>query len=69
MTFRHVLTGERWDSPQVSRSTLRFLGARELASFLYESGLTVVEQYGDWNGAPVTEDSPELIYVAVRSRS
>ncbi|WP_314177896.1 class I SAM-dependent methyltransferase [Streptomyces winkii] len=67
VTFTQTLTGPRWDRPRTSRSTLRFLGAGELASFLYEAGLTVAEQYGDWERGPLTDDSAEIVTVAVRS--
>jgi hypothetical protein len=32
--------------------------------FLTEAGLTVVEQYGDWDRRPLSESSPEIITVA-----
>lgn len=67
VTFTHTLTGPRWEVPQTSRSTLRFLGAEALSSFLTEAGLTVAEQYGDWDAGPLTDGSPEIITVAVRS--
>ncbi|OEU90412.1 methyltransferase [Streptomyces abyssalis] len=67
VTFRQTLTGPRWDVPQSSVSTLRFLGEGELSSFLSEAGLTAAEQFGDWDGRPLTDDSPEIITIAVRS--
>jgi SAM-dependent methyltransferase len=67
VTFTHTLTGPRWEQPQTSRSTLRFLGAKALSAFLAEAGMAVVEQYGDWDGTPLTGGSPEIITVAVRS--
>lgn len=67
LTFTQTLTGPSWDRPQTSRSTLRFLGAEELSSFLSEAGLTVAAQYGDWDRRRLTDDSPEIITVAVRS--
>ncbi|QPP07453.1 class I SAM-dependent methyltransferase [Streptomyces bathyalis] len=67
VTFTHTLAGPRWDVPQTSRSTLRFLGTEALSSFLAEAGLRVAEQYGNWDAGPLTDSSPEIITVAVRS--
>ncbi|OEV10360.1 class I SAM-dependent methyltransferase [Streptomyces nanshensis] len=67
VTFTHTVTGPGGERPRTSRSTLRFLGAQELSSFLAEAGLTVAEQYGDWDGSPLTGDGPEIVTVAVRS--
>ncbi|GHE04481.1 class I SAM-dependent methyltransferase [Streptomyces alanosinicus] len=65
--FTETYAGEPWPSPKVCRSTLRFLGRESLEGFLAEAGLTVVEQYGDWDRTPLTPDSPEIITVARRA--
>jgi len=64
--FSTTFTSPRWDRPRVSRSTLRFLDPDSLSSFLSAAGLAIVEQFGDWNGDPLTDASPEIITVARR---
>ncbi|WP_093469349.1 class I SAM-dependent methyltransferase [Streptomyces melanosporofaciens] len=64
----HTYTGTGWERPLLSRSTLRFLGPDALAGFLGEAGLVVAEQFGDWDGGPLTGTSPEIITVARRPR-
>jgi SAM-dependent methyltransferase len=64
--FTSTFTGPGWDRPQVSRSTLRFLDADTLALFLDGAGLTIEEQFGDWDRSPPTATSPEIITVARR---
>jgi hypothetical protein len=66
VTFSHTITGPHLDGPQVSRSTLRFLDPSAIAGFLDEAGLSVEEQFGDWDRGPLTEASPEIITVAVK---
>jgi SAM-dependent methyltransferase len=63
VTFTSAYTSDHWPEAKVSKSTLRFLGADALASFLDEAGLTVVEQYGDWDRQPLSAESPEIIGV------
>ncbi len=64
--FTHTFTSPRWDRPQVSRSTLRFLGADSLSSFLSGAGMAIEQQFGDWNSEPRTDLSPEIITIARR---
>jgi SAM-dependent methyltransferase len=64
VSFTVTYTSPRWDRPQVSRSTLRFLDKDSLSSFLSDAGLAVEEQLGDWDGQPLTKTSPEIITVA-----
>ncbi|KAA8885989.1 class I SAM-dependent methyltransferase [Nocardia colli] len=66
VSFTHTFTCDRWDRPEVSHSTLRFLDRDGLAAFLSEAGLVVAEQFGDWDRSPVTAASPEIITVARR---
>ena len=68
VSFTGTYTSPGWDGPVRSRSTLRFLGAEALAAFLSEAGLVVAEQFGDWDRAPLTDTSPEIITVARRRR-
>ncbi|MEU6378202.1 class I SAM-dependent methyltransferase [Streptomyces sp. NPDC046909] len=64
VTFTETYEGVRWDHPQTSTTTLRFLDSYGIEKFLSEAGLTVVNQYGDWGRGPVTAESPEIITVA-----
>ncbi len=65
--FSQTYAGPRWERPQVSWSTLRFLDPAALASSLTSVGLAVVEQFGDWDGQPLTDASPEIITIATRA--
>ena len=66
VSFTTTFTSPGWDRPQVSRSTLRFLDADSLASFLSGAGLAIEEQFGDWDRQPLTDTSPEIITIARR---
>jgi SAM-dependent methyltransferase len=66
MSFTLTFTGPGWAQPEVSRSMLRFLGAKDLSSFLAEAGLAIEAQFGDWDRRPLTDDSPEIITMARR---
>lgn len=67
VSFSTTFSSPGWDRPEVSHSTLRFLDARSLSSFLSAAGLAVEEQFGDWGRRPLTDASPEIITVARRS--
>jgi ubiquinone/menaquinone biosynthesis C-methylase UbiE len=67
VSFTHTFTSPSWNRSQISRSTLRFLDAETLRSFLSDAGLTIEEQYGDWNRQPLTAASPEIITFARRA--
>ncbi|MEU3031147.1 hypothetical protein ACPCBC_06670 [Streptomyces incarnatus] len=64
MRFTETYDSDRWPAPLVSHSVLRFLDPGLLAGFLSAAGLTVVEQYGDWDGRPPAPGAPEIITVA-----
>jgi SAM-dependent methyltransferase len=66
VTFSTTFTSPTWGRPRVSRSTLRFIDADSLASFLSEARFATEEQFGDWDGQPLTETSPEIITIARR---
>jgi len=66
VSFTCTFTSPAWDQPRVSHSTLRFPGAQALAGLLSAAGLTVAEQYGDWDRQPLTGTSPEIITIACR---
>lgn len=69
VSFSHTFTGPMWDGPQVSRSTLRFLGPDALSLFLSDAGLEIERQFGDWDGQWLTDTSPEIITIARRSQA
>ncbi|HTD49355.1 MAG TPA: class I SAM-dependent methyltransferase, partial [Acidimicrobiia bacterium] len=66
VSFTVTYTSADWDRARISRSTLRFLHAGALAGFLTDAGLTIVEQFGDWDARPRTDTDPEIITVAHR---
>jgi ubiquinone/menaquinone biosynthesis C-methylase UbiE len=62
--FTTTFTSPSWARPQVSQSSLRFLDADSLASFLSDAGLAIDQQFGDWARHPLTDTSPEIITIA-----
>ncbi len=64
--FTTTYTSPSWAAPERSHSTLRFVDATTLASFLSAADLTIEEQYGDWDRQPLTDTSPEMITIARR---
>ena len=64
VSFTTTYSSPAWARPERSRSTLRFLEAASLAAFLQEAGLTIAEQYGDWDSSPLSAASPEIITIA-----
>jgi SAM-dependent methyltransferase len=67
VSFATTYTSPAWDRPQVSHSTLRFLGPGALAGFLSAAGLAVEQQFGDWDRQPLSAASPEIITVTRRA--
>ena len=67
VSFTGTYTCPTWARSLVTRSTLRFLDVESLASFLSGAGLSIVEQFGDWERRPLSEASPEIITVARRA--
>src|SRR5258708_36601912 len=49
VSFTHTFTRPSWDRPHTSRSTLRFLDAAALYSFLSQAALTVAGPFHDWD--------------------
>ena len=66
VSFTATYSSPSWDSPIVSKSTLRFLDNESLSKFLSGAGLATIEQYGDWDCRPYTDSSPEIITIARR---
>ena len=69
--LRHVsyrtYTSSDWCRPRVSHSTLRFLDADSLFSFITEAGLRIEQQFGEWDHGPLTDASPEIISITRRA--
>jgi SAM-dependent methyltransferase len=68
VTFTTTYSSPGWEEPRVSRSTLRFVEADALAALLIDAGLVIDQQFGDWDGRPLTDTSPEIITVARRDQ-
>ena len=51
---------------RVDRTSLRFPGIQTLSTFLADAGFEIEAQYGDWDRAPITTDSREIITIARR---
>jgi SAM-dependent methyltransferase len=64
VSFNTTFTSSAWTRPEVSHSRLRFLNAVSLLSFLHNARLEVEEQFGDWDGEPLADTSPEIITIA-----
>jgi SAM-dependent methyltransferase len=64
--FTTIITSPTWDQPRTSRSTLRFLAADQLDSFLSDAGLAIEDRFGDWARLPLTDTSPEIITITRR---
>jgi SAM-dependent methyltransferase len=67
VSFTTTVTSAGWGRPRSSRSTLRFLDADSVSSYLSDAGLAIEEQFGDWDRQPLTETSPEIITMARRA--
>jgi hypothetical protein len=63
VSFTTTYSSPDWERSQRSRSTLRFLDAEALSSFLAGAGLEIEEQYGDWDRSPLCPASPEIITI------
>jgi hypothetical protein len=67
VTYTTTFTSSNWDRPHVlGGGRQRFLDADSLSSFLSGAGLSIEEQFGDWDRQPLTDTSPEIITIARR---
>ena len=64
VSFKITFSSPSWIQPEISSSTLRFLGAESLSSFLSNADLVIEEQFGDWDRQPLTDTSLEIITIA-----
>lgn len=69
VTFTTTYTAPTLPSPQQSQSTLRFLNPATLTRFLTAAGLTIHDQFGDWDRTPLTETSPEIITITTADQA
>ncbi|MBV9281391.1 MAG: SAM-dependent methyltransferase, partial [Chloroflexi bacterium] len=51
---------------RITQGALRFLRKETLETFLSDAGLTIEEQFGDWDRSRFTPASPEIITIAQR---
>lgn len=58
------LTGPAWPGLVTDRNALRFLDAEAVTARLAGAGFEVVERYGDFDGSPLSDTSPEIVIVA-----
>ena len=65
--FTVTYASDRWDRPESSLSTLRFLGTDALSAFLTDAGFVIQEQFGDWDRSEFVDGSPEIITIARRN--
>lgn len=61
-TYRHWQAGDD-EQTNLTRIALRYTFPQELAALLQGNGFTLTQQYGDWNGEPLTAASPSIIVV------
>jgi SAM-dependent methyltransferase len=67
LTFTHTFTSSAWTGARVSESTLRFLDAPSLSTFLEGAGFTLEPLYGNFDRSPLTNASPEIVVLARRA--
>lgn len=67
VTFTHTFSAPHWPEPQVSTSTLRFMSVDALNTALRKAGFSIHAHYGNWDGSPVIETSPEIIVIAEKA--
>jgi SAM-dependent methyltransferase len=66
VTFTCTYSSPTWEQDERSWSTLRFLEASAVRSFLIDAGFAVEPQLGNWHGDPLTPTSDEIITIARR---
>lgn len=64
----HLTGYKRWHAGGEERTTIThtalcYTFPQELAALLHGNGFTILRQYGDWNGEPLTAASPSIIVV------
>ena len=69
----HVQTcTERWDSPEGElvrppwELSLRWFEPQELRALLHDNGFGIVDQYGDWDGSPYSDDGDGFVVYRCR---
>jgi len=64
-TYRRWREGDKAGEEQTSMThiAVRYTFPQELAALLHYNGFTMIRQYGDWSGEPLTIASPSIIVV------
>lgn len=70
----HLTSYKRWHDGKeahmkIARTALRYTFPQELAALLFYNGFTIIRQYGDWHGEPLTATSPSIISVCRKRTS
>jgi len=70
----HWTTERRWTDAgtgetrgRTTRIACRYTAAEELAALLAAAGFSIERQFGDWDGSPLTERSPEIVTLCRRA--
>jgi hypothetical protein len=66
VTFTETVTDPSGAVRHRDRQALRFLSPEVLNRLVREAGFHIEEQYGDWDGGPLTPASREIVTVARR---
>lgn len=66
VAYSTTYESDSWDEAVTFQSAQRFYSAADVAAFLSGAGLVIEEQYGHWDGRPLTDTSPEIITIARR---
>ncbi len=64
--FVVTFTCSDWPAPQLSRSTLMFLGAESSSRCLAKTGFLIEEQFGDFEGRDLDDARNETITIATK---
>jgi hypothetical protein len=59
-------TSPSWVRPRITHGALRFLSKETLETFLSDAGLTIEEQFGDWDRSRFIPASREIITIVRR---
>jgi SAM-dependent methyltransferase len=71
LQIKHETAYRRWtdangvEVTKRARLALRYVFPQELEALLYYNGFTILEQYGNWDGGPLTAESRTVILVCV----
>ena len=72
LQIKHETAYRRWteangaEVTMRARLALRYIFPQELEALLHYNDFTIVEQYGNWDGSPLTADSRTIILVCAK---